>query len=152
MFRKDQFGIVFNTIFSIFFSLVITAFILFRQDALGAESLATGFVSAFAVNFTLGSFIPLVKVGNAFASLFTKNEKSIIFYLLRMFMIVLIMTAGMSFIMMFLEMGFSAQLLPAFVFSLPVTFAFAYVVAALCFPLLLKLTQALCSKSMEVKK
>ena len=81
-----------------------------------------------------------------FAALFTKNEKSSVFYLLRICAIVLIMTAGMSFIMMFLEMGFSAQLLPAFVFSLPATFTFAYVAAALCFPLLLKLTQKLCSK------
>ena len=37
MFRKDQFGIVFNTVFSIFFGLVITAFILYRQGVLGAE-------------------------------------------------------------------------------------------------------------------
>ena len=146
MFRKDQFGIVFNTIFSVFFSLALTSFIQFQQGTLSAEHLATGFVSAFAVNFTLGSFIPLVKVGNAFASVFTRNEKSIVFYLLRMFMIVLIMTAGMSFIMMFIEMGFSAELLPAFIFSFLPTFAFAYAAGALCFPLLLKLTQSLCVK------
>ena len=146
MFRRDQFGIVFNTIFSIFFSLVLTAFILFRQGALGVESLCTGFVSAFGVNFTLGSYIPLVKVGNAFASRFVKEEKSIGFYLLRMFMIVLIMTAGMSFLMMFIEMGFSPALLPAFLFSFLPTFAFAYAAGALCFPLLLKITQSLCVK------
>lgn len=52
------------------------------------EAVGYSDVSAFAVNFTLGSFIPLVKIGNAFA----------------------------------------------------------YVAAALCFPLLLKLTQKLCSK------
>ncbi len=52
------------------------------------EAVGYSDVSAFAVNFTLGSFIPLVKIGNAFA----------------------------------------------------------YVAAALCFPLLLKLTQTLCSK------
>ena len=146
MFRRDQFGFVFNTIFSIFFSLVLTAFIQFQQHALSLGTLVPGFVSAFAVNFTLGSFIPLVKVGSAFASIFTKNEKSIVFYLLRMFMIVLIMTAGMSFIMMFIEMGFSGELLPAFIFSFLPTFAFAYCAGALCFPLLLKLTQSLCVK------
>ena len=146
MFRRDQFGFVFNTVFSIFFALVLTAFSLFMQGKLNAESLITGFVCAFAINFTLGSFIPLVKVGNAFASLFTKNEKSIVFYLLRMFAIVFIMTVGMSFLMMFIAMGFSPALLPAFFSSLPVTFLFAYVVASLCFPLLLKLTQALCVK------
>ena len=146
MFRKDQFGFVFNTVFSIFFALVLTAFSLFMQGKLTAESLITGFVCAFAINFTLGSFIPLVKVGDGFASLFTKKQKSIVFYLLRMFMIVLIMTIGMSFLMMFIEMGFSPALLPAFFGSLPGTFAFAYVVAALCFPLLLKLTQKLCVK------
>ena len=146
MFRKDQFGFVFNTIFSIFFSFVLTVFIQFQQHTLSLGTLIPGLVSAFAVNFTLGSFIPLVKVGNGFAAIFTKNEESIVFYLLRMFMIVLIMTAGMSFIMMFIEMGFSAALLPAFAFSFLPTFAFAYVVGALCFPLLLKLTQSMCIK------
>ena len=102
MFRKEQFGFVFNTIFSIFFSFVLTFFILWRQGTLTGESLVTGFVNAFAINFTLGSFVPLLKVGNAFAGLFVKNEKSFGFYLLRMFMIVLIMTAGMSFFMMFI--------------------------------------------------
>ena len=146
MFRKNQFGLVFNTVFSVFFSLILTAFIQFRQGSLGFEHLVTGFVSAFAVNFTLGTFIPLVKVGNAFASAFVKNENSIAFYLLRMFMIVLIMTVGMSFFMMFIEMGFSPIFLPAFFASLPLTFAFAYIVGAACCPLLLKLTQAMCSK------
>ena len=146
MFRRDQFGVVFNTVFSIFFSLVLTAFIQFRQGSLGFEHLVTGFVSSFAVNFTLGTFIPLVKVGNSFAAVFVKNEKSIVFYLLRMFMIVLIMTAGMSFFMMFIEMGFSPIFLPAFFASLPITFVFAYIVGAACFPLLLKLTQAMCTK------
>ena len=146
MFRKEQFGFVFNTIFSIFFSFVLTFFILWRQGTLTGESLVTGFVNAFAINFTLGSFVPLLKVGNAFAGLFVKNEKSFGFYLLRMFMIVLIMTAGMSFFMMFIEMGFSADFLPAFLFSIPLTLVFAYVVACLCFPLLLKLTMSLCSK------
>ena len=146
MFRRDQFGFVFNTIFSIFFSLVLTAFIQFQQGTLSFGTLVPGFVSAFAVNFTLGSFIPLVKVGNGFASIFTKNEKSIVFYLLRMLMIVLIMTAGMSFIMMFIEMGFHPALLPAFAFSFLPTFAFAYIVGSACFPLLLKLTQSLCVK------
>ena len=60
-----------------------TAKVLEVMEAVGYSD-----VSAFAVNFTLGSFIPLVKIGNAFA----------------------------------------------------------YVAAALCFPLLLKLTQTLCSK------
>lgn len=146
MFRKDQFGFVFNTVFSIFFAFVLTLFSLFMQHKLTAESLITGFVCAFAINFTLGSFIPLVKVGNAFASLFAKNEKSFVFYLLRMFIIVLIMTVGMSFLMMFIEMGFSPALFPAFFTSLPGTFVFAYVVAALCFPLLLKAAQTMCVK------
>lgn len=146
MFRRDQFGFVFNTVFSIFFALVLTAFSLFMQGKLTAGSLITGFVCAFAINFTLGSFIPLVRVGDGFASLFTRNQKSIVFYLLRMFAIVLIMTIGMSFLMMFIEMGFSPALLPAFLSSLPGTFAFAYVVAAMCFPLLLKATLAMCIK------
>ena len=146
MFSREQFGFVFNTVFSIFFAFVLTAFIQFQQGTLGLEHLITDFVSAFAVNFTLGSFIPLLKVGNAFAARFTQKEDSLPFYLLRMFMIVLVMTAGMSLIMMFVEMGFSSALLPAFAFSFLPTFAFAFVVASLCFPLLLKLTQSLCTK------
>ena len=146
MFRRDQFGIVFNTVFSIYFALLLTAFSLFGQGKLTLGNLVPGFVCAFALSFTLGSFIPLVKIGSAFASLFTKNEKSILFYLLRMAAIAFIMTVCMSFFMMFIEMGFSPALLPAFFSSLPFSFAFAFVAASLGFPLLLKLTQSLCKR------
>lgn len=105
-----------------------------------------GLVPAFAVNFVLGTYIPLVKVSNGFASLFMKNEKYPVFYLLRMFTIVLIMTAAMSLLVMFSEMGFTMGLVFAFVGSFPRTFLFAYIVGALAFPGLLKLTQMLCVK------
>ena len=146
MFRRDQFGLIFNTLFSILFGFSLTAFSQVMQGVATPEKLFTGFIVAFAINFTLGSYIPLVKVGGAFASRFVKDENSLPFNLLRILAIVFIMTACMSFLMMLVEMGFSPELLPAFIFSFPLTFVFAYVVAVICFPLLLKLTQNLCVK------
>lgn len=146
MFKREQFGIVFNTIFSIVFSAALTLYVKFTNDQLTFESFMMGLVPAFAINFVLGSYIPLVKVGNAFAGIFLKNEKNPVFYLLRMFMIVLIMTAAMSFLVMFSEMGFTKVLLFAFAASFPATFVFAYIVGVVVFPFLLKMTQALCVK------
>lgn len=146
MFRKSQFGIVFNTVFSIVFSAALTFYVKYANGMLSFESFATGFVPAFAINFTLGSYIPLVKVGDGFARIFVKNEKNPVFYFLRMFMIVLIMTAAMSILVMFSEMGFTSNLLFAFVFSFPMTFLFAYIVGLIVFPFLFKITMSLCVK------
>lgn len=146
MFQKKQFGIVFNTIFSIAFSAALTLFVKCVNGQMTLETFLMGFVPSFSINFVLGSFIPLVKIGNIFAGFFVKNENSSMFYLLRMFMIVLIMTAVMSFLVMFSEIGFQKILIFAFLSSFPKTFVFAYCVGVCIFPLLLQLTQMLCSK------
>ena len=146
MFKRQQFGIVFNTLFSLVFGGAMTFFALFARGNLSLASFIVGLVPAYAINFTLGSYIPLLAVGNAFAGIFIKNEDSKIFYLLRMLAIVFIMTAAMSFLVMFSQMGFAPELLPAFVMSFPATFAFAYVVAVCVFPFLLKATMGLCTK------
>lgn len=146
MFRREQFGIVFNTVFSIVFSAALTFFVKFMNGRLTFETFLMGFVPSFAINFVLGSYIPLLKVGNAFAGIFIKDEKNPVFYFLRIFMIVLIMTAAMSFLVMFSEMGFTKVLLFAFIASFPATFVFAYVVGVVVFPFLFKLTQTLCVK------
>ena len=146
MFKKSDFGIVFNTIFSFVFSAALTLFVKFMNGGLSFESFLTGLIPAFAINFVLGTYIPLLKVGNAFASIFIKDEKNPAFYFLRMLAIVIIMTALMSFLVMFSEMGFAPTLPIAFVSSFPATFLYAYVVGLIIFPLLLKLTMALCTK------
>jgi len=81
-----------------------------------------------------------------FASLFIKNPESKLFIALRILAIVVIMTAAMSFLVMFSQMGFTKMFLVAFAKSLLPSLAFAYVVALICFPFLLKLTIKLCSK------
>ena len=78
--------------------------------------------------------------------LFVKEEKHPLAYFLRLFAIVFIMAACMCFLMMFLEMGFDPALFPALLFSFPPVFAFGYVMALLFFPLLLRATQALCTR------
>lgn len=147
MFKKSSFGIVFNTIFSAVFAAALTVFIQISQNGeTTPELFLMGLVPAFAINFVLGSYIPLVAVGNAFAGIFVKNEKNPLFYFLRMLAIVFIMTALMSILVMFSEMGFTMELILAFLFSFPLTFAYAYVVACIVFPFLLKGAMALCSK------
>lgn len=146
MFKKSDFGIVFNTLFSLAFAAALTLFVKYTNGVLTFETFCMGLVPGFAINFTLGSYIPVVKVGNAFASLFVKDEKHPAFYFLRMLAIVVIMTILMSFLCMFYEMGFNPALPIAFVSSLPLTLVYAYVVACIIFPFLLKATQALCAK------
>ena len=146
MFRKDQFGFVFNTIFALFFSFALTAFTHWQKGQLTLAALIPAFVCTFAVNYTLSCFIPIIRIGGAFAALFTKKEESLLFYLLRTFMNVLIMVAGVLFFMLFIEMGFSADLLPTFVRAFPSIFAVAFVIAVFCGPLLEKLAHRLCSK------
>lgn len=146
MFRRDQFGIVFNSFFSLAFAGAMTAFSLFMQGGLSAETFFMGLVPAFAINFVLGSYIPLLRVGNAFAGIFVKNDKSLLFHLLRMLAIVLIMTASMSFLVMFSRIGFRMELIFAFLGAFPMSMLFAYIVALLIFPLLLKITETLCDR------
>ncbi len=147
MFRKDQFGIVFNSLFSLVFAAAMTAFSLFMRNALSFSAFITGLVPAFAINFVLGSYIPLVKIGNAFAGLFTKKENSPVFYLLRILAIVVIMTVSMCFLVLFSAMGPSKEMLFAFLGSIPFSLLFAYPFAAIIFPFLFKLTGRLCSRS-----
>lgn len=146
MFKKSQFGIVFNSVFSIAFSVALTLFIQLRNGGLTFNSFMMGLVPAFAINFVLGSYIPVLKIGNLFAGLFIKDEKNPLFYFFRMFAIVLIMTSLMSFLVMFSEMGFTPVFLIAFVTSFLPTFLYAYVVGVIMFPILLKITTSLCTK------
>ncbi|MCD8007590.1 MAG: hypothetical protein LUF68_01380 [Clostridiales bacterium] len=146
MFKKSDFGIVFNTLFSFAFAAMLTLYVKFMSGSLTFESFCMGLVPAYAINFVLGSYIPLVKMGNGFAHFFLKDEKHPLFYFLRMLAIVVVMTAAMSFLCMFYEMGFNPAFPIAFVTSLPLTLVFAYVVACIIFPFLLKGTTALCSK------
>lgn len=146
MFERRQFGLVFNTIFSVVFSAALTLFVKWTNGQLTFENFMMGLVPAFAINFVLGTFIPVVKIGDGFAGIFIKNEKNPFFYLLKMFIIVLIMTAAMSILVMFSEIGFKAVLIFAFLGSFPATFLYAYIVGVLVFPILLKITMALCTK------
>ena len=141
--KKSQFGLVFNIIFSFVFSALLTIFVKAVTHQLTFESFCMGMVPAFCINFVLGTFIPLVKMGNAFAGKFVK-EDSKLFYFLRMLAIVFVMTALMSALVMFSEMGFG--FIPAFLKSFPGTFLYAYVAGCAVFPLLFKLTNMICSK------
>lgn len=146
MFKKSQFGIVFNSIFSLIFSVALTLFVQLQSGRFTFNSFMMGLVPAFAINFVLGSYIPILKIGNLFARLFIKDEKNPLFYFFRMFAIVLIMTSLMSFLVMFSEMGFTPVLLFAFGGSFLPTFLYAYVVAVTLFPFLLKITMNLCTR------
>ncbi|MCM1123312.1 MAG: DUF2798 domain-containing protein [Eubacterium sp.] len=146
MFKREQFGIVFNSIFSLVFAAALTLFVQIRNGQFTFEAFIMALVPAFAINFVLGSYIPLVKVGSAFAGIFIKNEKNPVFNLLRMFAIVFIMTFLMSLLVMFTEMGFTVVLIFALISSFPLTFLYAYIIALIVFPILLKATEALCTK------
>ena len=76
MFRKDQFGIVFNTIFAIMFAIILPIYIdsvnMLRmagsiQIIPLLQTVSKDFVIGFGVSFTIGTYIDLKAMGDAFA-------------------------------------------------------------------------------------
>ena len=159
MFRKDQFGIVFNTIFAIMFAIILPIYIdsvnMLRmtgsiQIIPLLQTVSKDFVIGFGVSFTIGTYIDLKAMGDAFARLVgLKNEKSLGFHLVRLASIVFVMVVLMSLIMMFVSAGYT---MPAGAFfmgwlmSFPMTYVVAYVLAFITFGFGLPLTMALCTK------
>ena len=149
MFRKDQFGLIFNTIFALMFAICLPLFIEFRNDTLGLEQFLKDFISAFAVTFTIETYIDLKAMGDSFARFCrVKNENSALFNILRLVSITFVMTFLMSLIMMFMAVGFSLGpvFFLAFIGSFPLTFLFALLVAFVTFAIGMPITTALCNK------
>ena len=123
MFRKDQFGIVFNTIFSLMFAIFLPLYIdgsnMFRE----AGAILWG---------------PLVK-----------NENGLLFHILRVASITFVMAVLMSLVMMFLAVGYTmpaGAFFMAYLMSFPLTYVVALVVAFITFAFGMPLTIALCRK------
>lgn len=150
MFRKDQFGIVFNTIFAIMFAIFLPLFIDWRNGVLTVEQLCVDFIPAFAVTFAIGTYIDLKAMGDGFARFcHVKNENGLLFHILRVASITFVMTFLMSLIMQFLAVGFSLGpvFFLAFLTSFPLTFVYALVVAFVTFAIGMPITKALCTKA-----
>ena len=74
MFRKDQFGIVFNTIFAIMFAIILPIYIdsvnMLRmagsiQIIPLLQTVSKDFVIGFGVSFTIGTYICLLYTSDA---------------------------------------------------------------------------------------
>ena len=150
MFRKDQFGIVFNTIFAIAFAIALPVFIAFRNGNLSFEQFCMDFIPAFAVTFTIGTYIDLKGLGDGLARFCrVKNENGLLFHILRVASISFVMTFLMSLIMLFMNVGFSLGpvFFLAFLGSFGPTYVFALVVAFVTFGVGMPITGALCTKT-----
>lgn len=159
MFRKDQFGIVFNTIFAIMFAIFLPLYIggssMYREA--GAilwgplvQQLTKDFIPGFAVAFAIGTYIDLKAMGDGFARLCgVKNENGLLFHILRVASITFVMTVLMSLIMMFISVGYTmpaGAFFMAYLMSFPLTYVVALVVAFVTFAIGMPLTIALCRK------
>lgn len=159
MFRKDQFGLVFNTIFSIMFGIFLPLYMdasnMARES--GAvmavpliQQVIKDFFFAFSLTFVLGTYIDLKGMGDAFArKCGIKDENSLVFHIFRVVCIVFVMTIFMSIIMMFANAGFTMPVGTFFIswlMSFPLTFVVALVVGFVTFAIAMPLTQALCTK------
>ena len=149
MFRKDQFGLVFNTIFSIMFAIFIPIFMEWRNGAFGLETFCKDFIPAFTVALAIGTYIDLKAMGDSFSrKCGVKNENGFLFHILRVVSITFVMTLIMTMVMTFLAVGFSLG--PVFFLAclgtFPAVFAVALVVAFVTFAFGIRLTAALCVK------
>ncbi len=159
MFRKDQFGIVFNTIFAIMFAIFLPMYItgsnMYREMGMVLwgplfQQLTLDFIPAFSVTFAIGTYIDLKAMGDGFARLCgVKNENGLLFHILRVASITFVMTFLMSLIMMFIAMGYTmpaGAFFMAFLMSFPLTYVVALVVAFVTFAIGMPITMALCQK------
>ena len=159
MLRKDQFGIVFNTIFSIMFAIFLPLYIdgsnMYREAGMIlwgplVQQLTKDFIPGFSVAFAIGTYIDLKGMGDSFARLcHVKNENGLLFHILRVASITFVMALLMSLIMMFIAVGYTmpaGAFFMAFLMSFPMTYVVALVVAFITFGFGLPLTMALCQK------
>ncbi len=149
MFRKDQFAVVFNTIFCLMFAIFLTIFMGWRNHALTLEQFCKDIIPGFTVAFAIGTYIDLKTMGDSFARRCgVKNETGLLFHVLRVASITLVMTALMSLAMMFLSVGFSLGpiFFLAYLTSLPLTYLVALAVAFVTFAVGMPITMALCTK------
>lgn len=159
MLRKDQFGIVFNTIFAIMFAIFLPMYIdgsnMYRETGMVLwgplfQQLTKDFIPAFAVTFAIGIYIDLKAMGDGFARLcHVKNENGLLFHILRVASITFVMTFLMSLIMMFIAVGYTmpaSAFFMAFLMSFPMTYVVALVVAFVTFAIGMPITMALCQK------
>ena len=159
MFRKDQFGIVFNTIFAIMFAIFLPLYIggsnMFREA--GAifwgpliQQDAKDFIAGFAVAVAIGTYNDLKGMGDGFARLCgVKNENGLLFHILRVASITFVMAVLMSLIMMFISVGYTMPVgafFMAYLMSFPMTYVVALVVAFITFAIGMPITMALCQK------
>ena len=152
MCKKSKFPLVFNIILGIVVTLVMTLYVKISQNMAGIappltfETFLTNFIPGFCLCMTLETIIDLPAMGNFFLRLFgVKNMEGTLAYFLRIFFIALILVVVMSFLLMFVDMGF-AMPIPGWLMSLPGTFLAAYVAVAVLFKPCLALTGILCSK------
>lgn len=150
MFRKDQFGLVFNTIFSLMFAIVLPIFMELRNGNFGLEQFLMDFIPGFTVPFAIGTFIDLKGMGDGFARFCrVKNENGLLFHILRVASITFVLTLVMSFLMMFLGVGFSLGpvFFIAFAASFPLTYLVALITAFITFAVGMPICGALCTKA-----
>lgn len=149
MFRKDQFGLVFNTFFSLMFAIVLPIFMELRNGGFGLEQFLMDFIPGFTVPFAIGTFIDLKAMGDRFARFCkVKNENGLLFHILRVASITFVLTFIMSLLMMFLSVGFSlgGVFFLAFAASFPLTYLVALITAFITFAIGLPICGALCTK------
>lgn len=159
MLRKDQFGIVFNTIFAIMFAIFLPLYIggsnMYREAGTIfwgplVQQLTKDFITGFAVTFAIGTYIDLKGMGDSFARLCgVKNENGLLFHILRVASITFVMTILMSLIMMFISVGYTMPVgafFMAYLMSFPMTYVVALVVAFITFAIGMPITMALCQK------
>lgn len=152
MLKKQSFPMVMGLVISIFVALLMPELVYFLSAGgtlagFTAEKFIQDFILNLALGFMIGSLIPAAPIGGMIAKkIGIKNENSLIFHLVRTFVVAFIMVLILSILMLFLELGFIPGFFGIWSKVAPIIFAVVYVYLLIMLPVSVKITSAICCK------
>lgn len=152
MLKKSSFGLVFNIISNFIVAILMSftvAFLMNKGSLTGFtfQSFLQSFIENLTVGFFISSIIPVPLMGASFArKCGAKSEKSIAFHALRVLAIAVVLVLLMALALLFLNLGFSPMFWNIYIKLVPILIAVVYIFLFITLPLMVMLTERICSK------
>ncbi len=149
MFKVIYFGKIINIALGIVLCTILGGFALWYNDQLNFYNFIFSFLTSFFVSYTIGDLIPAKKWGDSLATKLGLKEESSPAYFVSMIIVSVIMVTIISFMSVFMQLGFSEILIPTWLSLFPIMLILGYFALLVFFPLVLRLTTALTTEKRE---